>query len=103
MPAPIVNPPTEYAGSTSAAILLSDGSTRIYYQGADGAIHEASGNGPAVQNPHYHDRIIVRAELVRINSPIAADFWKDGDINGDVVSAKYTPSFEDSILTEQLS
>lgn len=84
---PIVSPPTQYAGSTTAAILLSDGSTRIYYQGADGAIHEASGNGPAVQTPLYHDRIVAGAQLVRINSPIAADFWREG--NFDNVSANY--------------
>ena len=83
---PIVNPPTQYAGSTSAAILLSDGSTRIYYQAADGAIHEASGNGPAVRDTNYHDRAIVGPSLVRINSPIASSFWKDGQI--DVVRAK---------------
>lgn len=94
---PIVNPPTEYAGSTTAAILLSDGSTRIYYQGADGAIHEASGNGPAVQDPHYQDRVVAGAQLVRTNSPIAADFWKEGNV--DIVSENYTPSFED-ILTD---
>jgi hypothetical protein len=90
-PRAIVNPPTQYAGSTTTAILLSDGSTRIYYQGADGAIHEASGNGPAVRNPHYHDRVIVGAHLVRINSPIAASFWRDGNV--DAVRANYTSSF----------
>ena len=82
---PIVHPLTAYAGSAAGAILLSDGSTRIYYQGADGAIHEASGSGPAVQDPHYNDRVIAPAEIVRINSPIAADYWRDG--GGDIVSA----------------
>ena len=81
---PSVNPPTAYIGSTAAAILLSDGSTRIYYQGADGAIHEASGTGPAVRNPNYHDRVIIPANIVRINSPIAADRWPNG--NNDTVS-----------------
>ena len=46
---PIVNPPTQYAGSTSAAILLSDGSTRIYYQAADGAIHEHQENNTSIE------------------------------------------------------
>jgi hypothetical protein len=78
---PIVNPPTEYSGSTAAAILLTDGSTRIYYQAANGDIHEASGNGPAVSNPLYHDRVVVPKEIVRINSPIAADHWNDGNEN----------------------
>ena len=81
---PTVNLPTKYIGSTATAILLSDGSTRIYYQGADGAIHEASGNGPAVQSPNYYDRVVVPAGIVRTNSPIAADSWRDG--NGDAVS-----------------
>jgi hypothetical protein len=84
----IVHPPTEYAGSTAAAILLTDGSTRIYYQGADGAIHEASGNGPAVRDPHYHDRVVAPKEVVRINTPIAADHWNVGN-NNDAVSANY--------------
>ena len=82
---PIVNPPTAYAGSTAAAILISDGSTRIYYQGGDGAVHEASGNGPAVQDPHYHDRVIAPAEIVRINSPIAADWWSDGSVRANYI------------------
>lgn len=96
---PTVNPPTAYIGSTAAAILLSDGSTRVYYQGADGAIHEASGNGPAVKNPHYHDRVVVPPEIVRINSPIAADSWKDE--HGDIVSvSSYIRSFEDILTLE---
>ena len=61
---PIVSPLTAYAGSTAAAFLLPDGSSKIYYQGADGAIHEASGSGPAVSNPNYHDRIIASANNV---------------------------------------
>ena len=99
---PTVNPPTAYIGSTAAAILLSDGSTRIYYQGADGAIHEASGNGPAVENPNYHDRVIVPAEIVRINSPIAVDSWRDGNADTVSVPSCIQRSFEDIILTLQL-
>jgi hypothetical protein len=80
---PTVSPLTAYAGSTAAAFLLPDRSTRIYYQGADGAIHEASGSGPAVSDPNYHDRIIAPAKNVRINSPMAADFWSDGSVSAN--------------------
>ena len=83
---PVVNPLTAYAGSTAAAFLLPDGSTRIYYQGADGAIHEASGNGPAVSVPNYHDRVVASANNVRINTPIAADFWSDGSVSAKLYS-----------------
>ncbi|KAF8957614.1 hypothetical protein BDZ97DRAFT_1669767 [Flammula alnicola] len=71
---------TNYMGSTAAAVLLSGGTaTRIYYQAADGAIHEASGSGPAVHKRKYNDRVVVAAKCVRINSPIAAVAWKEGD------------------------
>ncbi|KAF8805635.1 hypothetical protein BYT27DRAFT_7296295, partial [Phlegmacium glaucopus] len=62
------------------AVLLQGGSaTRIYYQAADGAIHEAAGTGPAVNKPVYTDCIIAKAADVRINSPMAAIAWKDGE------------------------
>jgi hypothetical protein len=94
---PTINP---YIGGTAAAILLSDRSTRIYYQTANSAIHEASGTGPAVQNPNYHDRVIVSEGIARFNTPIAAATW-NGE-NGEQVSVpNYICSFED-ILTVQL-
>lgn len=63
---------TNYLGSNAAAVLLTGGSaTRIYYQSADGSIHDAAGTGAAVNNPVYTERIVVAAEKVRINSPIA--------------------------------
>ncbi|KAF8805630.1 hypothetical protein BYT27DRAFT_7339616 [Phlegmacium glaucopus] len=75
-----INLSTTYIGSCSAAVLLQGGSaTRIYYQAADGAIHEAAGVGPAVKKPLYADRIVVKAANVRINSPMAAIAWKDAE------------------------
>ncbi|KAF8957594.1 hypothetical protein BDZ97DRAFT_1924475 [Flammula alnicola] len=71
---------TNYMGSAAAAVLLSGGSaTRIYYQSTDGAIHEAAGAGAAINKPEYTDRVVVADHSVRINSPIAAIAWKDGD------------------------
>ena len=71
---------TNYLGSNAAAVLLNGGSaTRIYYQSADGSIHEAAGTGAAVHNPVYNERVVVTADKVRINSPIAAVAWKDGN------------------------
>ncbi|KAF8805060.1 hypothetical protein BYT27DRAFT_7339946 [Phlegmacium glaucopus] len=73
-----INLPTTYIGSCSAAVLLQGGSeTRIYYQAADGAIHEAAGTGTAVNKPTYTDRVVVTAPTVRVNSPIAAVTWQD--------------------------
>ncbi|KAF8800971.1 hypothetical protein BYT27DRAFT_7198749 [Phlegmacium glaucopus] len=75
-----INLSTTYLGGCSAAVLLQGGSaTRIYYQAADGAIHEAAGTGPAVDKPTYTDRVVVTAPDVRINSPMAAVTWKDGE------------------------
>ncbi|KAF8805632.1 hypothetical protein BYT27DRAFT_7169037 [Phlegmacium glaucopus] len=73
-----INLPTTYVGSCAAAVLLQGGSaTRIYYQAADGAIHEAAGSGAAVSVPTYTDRVVVTAPTVRVNSPIAAVTWQD--------------------------
>ncbi|KJA13609.1 hypothetical protein HYPSUDRAFT_92712 [Hypholoma sublateritium FD-334 SS-4] len=71
---------TNYLGSNAAAVLLTGGSaTRIYYQSADGSIHEAAGTGAAVNNPVYTECIVVAAEKVRINTPIAVVAWPEGN------------------------
>ncbi|KAF8811506.1 hypothetical protein BYT27DRAFT_6447816 [Phlegmacium glaucopus] len=94
-----INLSTTYIGSCSAAVLLQGGSaTRIYYQAADGAIHEAAGTGPAVNKPVYTDRIVVKAADVRINSPMAAIAWKDAEGVEQVSVQSYTHSLGD-ILT----
>jgi len=67
-----------YLGAGSTAIQLANGDTRIYYQATDGAIHEAGGNGSVVSGARYSDHILIPAQGVRINTPIAVTTWGAG-------------------------
>jgi hypothetical protein len=66
--------PTGFFGTSAAAILINS-DTRIYYQANDGAIHEASGVNSVVLGDTYSDRVVVHATEVRVNSPIAVTTW----------------------------
>ena len=67
-----------YLGAGSSAIQLANGETRIYYQAADGAIHEAGGVGSVASGAAYSDHILIPARDVRINTPIAVTTWGAG-------------------------
>ncbi|KAF7330681.1 hypothetical protein MSAN_02453600 [Mycena sanguinolenta] len=61
-----------YFGASATAVQLESGDTRIYYQGADGAIYNTSGVGSAVSGANYSQgAVIVPAEKVRPNTPLA--------------------------------
>ncbi|KAF8964477.1 hypothetical protein BDZ97DRAFT_1757827 [Flammula alnicola] len=62
-------------GAGSTAIQLANGDTRIYYQAADGAIHEAGGVGSVASGAAYSDNILIPAQDVRINTPVAVTTW----------------------------
>jgi hypothetical protein len=79
---------TEYFGGSAAAILVNR-HTRIYYQANDGAIHESIGIHSVVLGGRYSDYVVVPAEDVRINSPIAATTWGP---NPDDQAVSHLPS-----------
>jgi hypothetical protein len=68
--------PSTYFGAGAAAMQLQNGDSRIYYQGADGAIYHTGGVGSAVSGAQYRRGVIlVPAEKVRFNTPLAVTAW----------------------------
>lgn len=68
--------PTTYFGTGVAAMQVDNGDTRIYYQGVDGAIYHTGGFGSAASGAEYRTGVIlVPAEKVRFNTPIAVISW----------------------------
>ncbi|KAJ7450620.1 hypothetical protein FB451DRAFT_1101809 [Mycena latifolia] len=68
--------PSTYFGSGATAMQREDGDTRIYYQGADGAIYHTGGVGSAASGAQYRRGVIlVPAENVRFNTPLAVTAW----------------------------
>jgi hypothetical protein len=68
--------PSTYFGAGATAMQREDGDTRIYYQGADGAIYHTGGVGSAVSGAQYRRGVIlVPAENVRFNTPLAVTAW----------------------------
>ncbi|KAF7340665.1 hypothetical protein MSAN_02138500 [Mycena sanguinolenta] len=67
---------SNYFGAGAAAMQLDNGDTRIYYQGADGAIYRTSGKGSAVAGAKYSQGVVlVPADKVRVNTPLAVTAW----------------------------
>ncbi|KAJ6478270.1 hypothetical protein C8R45DRAFT_1006920, partial [Mycena sanguinolenta] len=65
-----------YFGAGAVAMQLQNGDTRIYYQGADGAIYHTGGVGSAVSGARYRQGVLlVPAEKVRFNTPLAVTAW----------------------------
>lgn len=63
---PITVPVLSFGGAVAAI----QGS-RVYYQGADGALHELVGSGSPSPTNNYNDQIILPAGKARIASPLA--------------------------------
>jgi hypothetical protein len=59
-------------GSTACVILGPQEFTRVYYQAADGSIHERKGQGPAVTSKNYTDQMLIPPGIARVNTPLAA-------------------------------
>ena len=63
---------TTYFGAGATAMVLANGNTRIYYQGADGAIYHTGGIGSAAAGAKYRPGVVlVPTEKVRFNTPLA--------------------------------
>lgn len=61
-----------YFGTGATAMVLANGDTRIYYQGADGAIYHTGGVGSAAAGAKYRPGVVlVPADKVRFNTPLA--------------------------------
>jgi hypothetical protein len=59
-------------GNSTASVVNTSNGTRIYYQGVDGAIHELSGTGPVSSGAKYVDRVVLPANQVRRDTPLAS-------------------------------
>jgi hypothetical protein len=59
-------------GRSAAAVVNTRNGTRIYYQHVDGNIHELSGTGPISSGRKYTDRIVLTADQVRRDTPLAS-------------------------------
>ncbi|KAJ7787621.1 hypothetical protein B0H14DRAFT_3505231 [Mycena olivaceomarginata] len=68
--------PSAYFGAGATAMQIDNGDTRIYYQGADGAIYRTGGMGTAASGAKYSQGVVlVPAESVRFNTPMAVVAW----------------------------
>ena len=86
--------PQPYLAHSAAASLLGDGSTRIYYQGPEGAIREISGVGSVISPTiEYDDIVIVPAASVRANTPIAVTSWLRKPTNTDFCEVRHQSWF----------
>jgi hypothetical protein len=65
-----------HLGSTATVLIGAGGYTRVYYQAADGSIHERKGRGPSmIASEKYTDRMLIPPGIARVNTPLAVCSW----------------------------
>lgn len=69
-------------GSVGAAFQMTNGESKAYYTGGDGAVHVLSGNGDPEKGIKYNDTVLVPAFKMRAGSPIAISVtYNNGNVS----------------------